>query len=122
MKTLKLTIEKQWFDMIDSGIKREEYREIKPFWIKRLCNPSIFIDQKIPVDRWTNEVTNVMHPHTLWWIRNVYYDILFANGGHFGNVPKLTVKWDGMHIGEGRPEWGAEPGKKYFVIKLGDKI
>jgi hypothetical protein len=25
-------------------------------------------------------------------------------------------------IGEGKKEWGAEEGKKYFVIKLGDRI
>ncbi len=122
MKTLNLTIKKRWFDMIDARIKREEYRDITPFWIKRLCNPSIFVDAKIPEGQWVNEITNKMHHDTLQWIRNVYSDVLFANGGHFGNVPKLTVKWDGMHIGEGRPEWGAEPGKKYFVIKLGEKI
>lgn len=36
MKTLQLTLKKQWFDMIYLGIKTEEYREIKPFWEKRL--------------------------------------------------------------------------------------
>ena len=35
-KTLYLTLKKQWFDMINDGIKTEEYREIKPYWIKRL--------------------------------------------------------------------------------------
>jgi len=33
---LHLTLKKKWFDMIVSGEKREEYREIKPYWIKRL--------------------------------------------------------------------------------------
>jgi len=32
MKTLTLSLNKQWFDMIKSGEKKEEYREIKPFW------------------------------------------------------------------------------------------
>lgn len=36
MRILHLTLKKQWFDMIASGIKREEYREIKPYWDKRL--------------------------------------------------------------------------------------
>ena len=35
-KTLYLTLKKQWFDMINDGIKTEEYREIKPYWVKRL--------------------------------------------------------------------------------------
>ena len=33
---LTLTVSKQWFDMIVTGEKTEEYREIKPYWIKRL--------------------------------------------------------------------------------------
>jgi hypothetical protein len=38
MKVLHLTLKKQWFDMIYSGVKREEYREMKPYWHKRLLN------------------------------------------------------------------------------------
>jgi len=36
MKTLHLTLKRQWFEMIYLGIKTEEYREIKAFWEKRL--------------------------------------------------------------------------------------
>lgn len=35
-RTLILTIKKKWFDMIASGEKTEEYREIKKYWTKRL--------------------------------------------------------------------------------------
>ena len=33
---LILPIKKKWFDMIKLGEKKEEYREIKPYWTKRL--------------------------------------------------------------------------------------
>lgn len=36
MKTLTLTLKKKWFDMIKDGIKKEEYREMKECWYKRL--------------------------------------------------------------------------------------
>ena len=36
MSTLHLTLKKQWFDMILSGMKTEEYREIKPYYNLRL--------------------------------------------------------------------------------------
>jgi hypothetical protein len=36
MNILHLTLKKKWFDLIVSGIKKEEYREIKPYWDKRL--------------------------------------------------------------------------------------
>lgn len=35
MGILNLTIEKKWFDMILSGEKKEEYRDIKPFYDNR---------------------------------------------------------------------------------------
>lgn len=37
MKVLHLTLKKKWFDMIASGEKKEEYREIKPYWQKRFA-------------------------------------------------------------------------------------
>lgn len=36
MNIIHLTLKKKWFDMIASGEKLEEYREIKPYWEKRL--------------------------------------------------------------------------------------
>lgn len=36
MKALKLTIYRQWFDEIAAGIKKTEYRGIKPHWATRL--------------------------------------------------------------------------------------
>ena len=35
---LHLTLKKQWFDLIKSGEKKEEYRAIKPYWDSRLSN------------------------------------------------------------------------------------
>lgn len=36
MKILHLTLTKKWFDMILSGEKKEEYREITKYWKVRL--------------------------------------------------------------------------------------
>lgn len=36
MNTLDLVLTHHWFDKIASGEKRHEYREIKPYWTKRL--------------------------------------------------------------------------------------
>ena len=38
MKILHLTLKKQWFDLIASGLKDEEYRELKQYWHARLQN------------------------------------------------------------------------------------
>lgn len=36
MKDLKLVLKKKWYDMIASGEKKEEYRDIKPYYSSRL--------------------------------------------------------------------------------------
>ena len=36
MKILELPLKSEWYLMIESGVKLEEYREIKPYWSKRL--------------------------------------------------------------------------------------
>ena len=36
LKILHLTLKREWFDMIASGIKKEEYRGIKEYWNTRL--------------------------------------------------------------------------------------
>lgn len=38
MKILDLSLAYHWYDMIASGEKKEEYREVKEFYIKRLYN------------------------------------------------------------------------------------
>ena len=98
MRILHLTLKKQWFDMIASGEKKEEYREIKPHWKARLCCgfPTLLSEKDFDVVKFTN--------------------------GYSKNAPCITLSWEGMDVREGRPEWGAEPRKKYFVIKLGEIV
>lgn len=36
MKVLDLPLKSEWYLMIESGVKPEEYRKIKPYWSKRL--------------------------------------------------------------------------------------
>ena len=130
MKTLHLTLKKQWFDMIESGEKKEEYREIKPYWISRLVD-------------WSGYPKESLYEHKNF-AKDIYYDIkqgedpndvikyyfskvnqfdrvIFKNG-YSGGAPLISFSSPIISIDDGRPEWGAEPGKKYFVIKLGDKI
>lgn len=35
IKTLKVVLAQPWYDMVDGGYKKEEYREIKPYWDSR---------------------------------------------------------------------------------------
>lgn len=38
MSVLHTSIRKIWFDMIKKGVKKEEYKEVCPYWTDRLYN------------------------------------------------------------------------------------
>lgn len=38
MNFLNLTLKKPWYDSVASGDRKEEYREITPYWKSRLLN------------------------------------------------------------------------------------
>jgi hypothetical protein len=121
MKTLHLTLKKQWFDLIASGEKREEYREIKRYWADRLtyhehheritCENSLA--DEIYADQHRQYGTGVF--------KNLYDAVQFKNG-YRKDSPVMLFKLDIITWGAGVPAWGAEPGVKYFVIKLGERI
>lgn len=92
MKRLALPLKKQWFDMIKSGEKKEEYRSISDYWRKRL------MDKSGNFKRFDIVTFTCGYPSKY----DIERFITFVN-------PSITM-------GEGKPEWGAEPGKKYFVI------
>ena len=47
--------------------------------------------------------------------------ITFSNG-FAKDRDQFQIQLKGIEIGEGKPEWGATPGVKYFVLKLGKVI
>lgn len=91
-RVLNLNLIRCWFDMTLSGIKKEEYRELTPYWEKRLKWKTQAIE-KFDVTRFMNG----MSPH----------------------APVFTIEHKGIRIGTGNPEWGAVPGKEYFIISHG---
>lgn len=93
-KILRLTLKKKWFDMILSGEKKEEYREIKEYWISRLCYDKVLR-------------------------RTKYFDSVIFKNGYGRNAPSVEVKVHGIIESYGKEEWGAEKGKQYFIILLG---
>jgi hypothetical protein len=96
MKILHLTLTKKWFALIASGEKLEEYRELKPYWAKRLTEPG--------------EPGKYKKKH---------YDIIRFKNGYAKNAPTMDVEYNGMTITGGIVEWGAEPHETYYVLRLG---
>lgn len=105
---LVLPIKKKWFDMILSGEKKEEYRDIKPYYEKRFAN---FFKGRGSI---------LEHGGTLneWLLTDIkfFIPIKFRNG-YSTEAPHFTANCQ-LVIGSGKPEWGAEPGKNYYILKI----
>lgn len=91
---LTLPIKKKWFDMILSGEKKEEYREMTPYYQVRFAN------------LWKFDAFN----------GSAIRKIRFRNG-YSGDSPSFVARCTLM-IGTGNEKWGAEPGKQYYVLKI----
>ena len=131
-KTRHRVLKRKWWDMIASRIKKEEYREVTLYWAKRLFDTSLRQYLK------RNDIVN-------WYITDKKYlgdlvswfrlmikqkDIVFRNFenvcfhlGYTNNT--MTFKITSMNVMYGevcRQDWGAEPNKHYFIIKLGERV
>lgn len=128
MKTLKLTIKKEYFDMILSGEKPEEYREVKKYWFDRL----VFQKEKVTDYLGLNNLTLinfnfrlkklVQNPFQAKMIAFIPFDEVEFTNGYSATSPKAVFECKGIEISTGKTNWGALEGKTYFVIKLGKEI
>ena len=110
MRLLNLIVTGHWFDMIASGEKTEEYREIKPYWQNRFgCQASGMCTPKQPCK--AARFRGICD--------NRYSHVRFHRG-----YTSTTIKFEiqCITIGVGEPEWGAPTNQEVYIIKLGKKI
>ena len=92
MKNLRLNLKAVWYNLIESGEKKEEYREIKDYWTKRL----------------TQEDGTFVGYDTITFV--------------YGYTKKeMTFKCAGIRVGKGNPAWGA-PEDDVYIISIGEKL
>lgn len=103
-KVLHLTLKRKWYDLIASGNKTEEYREIKDYWEKR------FVVDFDPINKNWNE-------RQLPCFKQ--YDVIAFKNGYSKDAPTMIVELNAFSIGFGKECWGAKKGTKYFVLHLG---
>lgn len=102
---LTLPIKKKWFDMVLSGEKKEEYRDIKPYYTSRFTK-ALGLN---PFERLKS-----------YLIDNEAVDctmkVMFRNG-YSHNSPYFIAECK-LVIGKGKVEWGAVPNRNYYVLKI----
>lgn len=104
---LTMPIKKKWFDMILSGEKKEEYRDIKPYYMTRFRNMMSvhpLVSDNAVIERLKKGQEKFL------------YKIQFRNG-YNKNSPSFIAKCT-LSVGTGKEEWGAEKDKEYFVLTI----
>lgn len=128
-KVLTLTISKEWFDKIVSNEKKEEYREIKPYWMSRLllikdeefkdfdkCD-KLHIGKIFEMIIDINTINEKLNNGTMKFVP--FTHVLFKNG-YYDDSPKVEKEIESITIG--KPKKGMCPDKwldtVFFVIKF----
>lgn len=112
-KVLILTVCKEWFDMIVSGEKTEEYRKIKPYWASRLVNQNAESGM-VGFDEFGGYTAVIGEPEY-----KPFTHVLFING-YRKNSPRIEKEIESIIIG--KPKKGLCPDKwldtDFFIIKF----
>ena len=96
--TLHLVLKTKWFEMIRKGIKTVDYREIKQFYAELFARGQIKVNGTAYQDYKVNICLHL---------------------GYGKNRPTMLLECEGLSIGVGKPEWGAEPNVPYYRLGLG---
>ena len=120
LPTLHLPIKGKWFDLIKSGEKKEEYRDISTFYRERLCPDSghcmnDFGSPPIPVSVGSPDDNDIVFAVFSWRP----FKVLHLTHGYGHDKPQLWAHIEEITIGKGNPEWGA-PAEDVFILKLGE--
>lgn len=127
MEDLRLPLKKKWFEMTKEGIKTEDYREITPYWCKMLLWLFLPMEEH-EIESLCEELKNGINISKLrdeYMFEEGYFPKTILTLGYPKNGDKeriITYKNLGIEVREGNPEWGAEKGKIYFVIKHGERV
>ena len=123
---LNLVVSKQWFDMIVSGEKTEEYRAIKSYWINRLIQAKyggsdeyrkVTLHPEFDILISNSKLKELLEKKTARFIPYTY--VRFFHG-YAKNRPWIEKKIESITIG--KPQPGLCPkefeNKEFFIIKF----
>jgi hypothetical protein len=118
MKNLQLSLIAKWFEMTKAGVKKEDYRELTPYWYAIFC---LYDGQKKSKKFWEFAPINSLSFDTSKVSFNEYENNIMTLGYPKSDDSEriLKLKHNGIKVWHGNTEWGAVQGRLYFVITHG---
>lgn len=129
MSNLQLSLKTKWFEMTKSGVKTEDYREITPYWIRRLTlcekgEENVAINILLKGKEYVEEYyKNVDWKESFCFPKDFLINTMTLGYPKSSDTERiLKLEHKGIEIRTGNPDWGAEPDKLYFVILHGSAV
>lgn len=113
IKILYLPLKKEWYELIEKGIKIEEYRSIDPYWVKRFTTIKYKTDILYSMTR--EELIETIKEECFF----KRFDYVRFSYGYTKRT--MTFICEGIEIGKGKTEWGA-PEEEVFIVKRGLRL
>jgi hypothetical protein len=130
-KDLFLVVTGEWYDMLESRVKIDEYRTITPYWIRRL----------ITFEEYPKETPD----DCKGFPENIHYDIIENKhafdevlAGYWGNFKpfktvtfqhgysadarRMTFECKGIDVGVAVPAWSGNMVGNFFRVMTGNKV
>lgn len=98
---LFLPIKAKWLKMIIEGTKKEEYREIKEYWHKRLTTEKICSSVLTEIKKGKKEYC---------------FEVILRNG--YSNEAPMARVVVYLSKGFGKTEWGAPENKRVYILNI----
>lgn len=95
VKVLNLFLQKRSFDMVQSGIQKEVYKPLKPYWFRRLFDE---------------------------WFVSRHYDFVRLHKGFLPMSDEMIFEVKKIKMGMPKSEWTHKPDVVCYIVKLGDKV
>lgn len=126
LRAIFLVLKHIWYDMIDSGEKKEEYRDFTPYWCKRFFSykrdDGVCVPLKLKYKDLHDYQTQIYQLASAGKLAVTPQVVIFQRA-YAKNAPQMKFKIAEVELGPcGKEEWGAIPGKWYIIVKLGERI
>lgn len=105
--TLYLPLKARWYDMFESDVKQDEYRDMTPYWMKRIYSCPANFDCGKSANCSLCSVAKRLKAKDFKHVRLSY--------GYTRRT--ITRRIISIEIGMGNPEWGAPTDRKVIIIK-----
>ena len=122
MKILRLYVRRELFEMVESNVKREEYRAVNHYWAFRLFTCGCGVREKMCKAMAKQDNARYTCASCPLAFARQYDEIEFRTGctKEGDGIRRVHKRFVYVKLGRGKVEWGAPKDEDVIIIGLGE--